>query len=951
MNRNRNGWTRRIGARCIVGGTLLLAAVLMTGCPDKRPPGPVKDFAAIAGDAQVALSWTNPNDGDYNHTTIVRKEASAPTALSDGVLIYIGAGTAVTDTGPVNGTEYFYSAWAFDDRGNQSDVAIAGGVIPTAASAAAGVLEELADLGDDVAGAPEIPGEQQAAMEEALDDADSKYRGGDACGAGISLQGFLGIAQEVRTGAAVEVAEELYNRGRMLRYEMLANDLQKADCPEADRIGQEADAEASEESTERVLALAEFGEPKVATVKENEETFTELALPGSDPRTGVPGEPAVPMISRLIAVPLGAELDFDMSYELAETIHLNLTPVQAEPVDQVDDPFANQPFVKNEDRYATDALYPSDENVAVVQFLGEMRDLRMYLLTVAGGQYNPVSDELHLFKNLSVDVSFIRGSGGFITENTSHAFDDLTKSSLPAVINRNSVLQGIRPGFQWEIPGEEMMIITTPTLREAADTLATWKTSKGILTHVFEAMDVDGPGPDSASGIDTMIENRYDTALVRPSYILLLGDSEVIPTFYPAAEDLDTYGNPGAGTWTIGSDWQYAVLGDPATDMVPDFAVGRIPVDTLAQANTVVNKIIAYEQTPPDNTAFYANAAIAAQFQCCRYDITSKGYDMRTFIEVSEFARNALTAAGKSVDRIYTETVSGYYSGDTTPRRYYDGGSLPAAIGPGYAWDGTTSDVVDAYNAGRFLFIHRDHGAPSGWSHPGFYTSNADDLTNGSLLPVVYSVNCSSGLWDNETAPGAIGTTSGGVYLAEALLRDAEGGAIGVLGDTRNSPSWANSALLRGFIDATWPTAIGSFGDATVKRRLGDILNHGKLYLWTQIGMFEINNTKARDELRMWHVIGDPSLEMWTRYPYLTILPEAMSSILMDTAIQVTYAQEGAEITAFEIQPNLGAVPIGRGTVKGGQALLTYVNEPYGKYPIEYYASLENSISRKLESK
>jgi hypothetical protein len=917
--------------------------------PDSTPPGAVSDFEAVAGDAQVALTWTNPMDTDFDHVAITRKEDAAPTSASDGVSVYDGAGTAATDTAVINGTEYFYAAWAYDTSGNRSEVATTAGVIPTSSSASPDILEDLGALIEDIRAIPPdgIPPDGLGAMGDALEDAEFQYRVGDPCGAGLSLLDYLGLAQSVRSGAAAPLAELLYNRGRMLRFVMLAGNPLADGCPGAERIGAEAEAEAREESEEGFLAGVQFGEPKVRTVRANGETFTELFLPGADPRTGQPGAPGVPMISRLFAVPIGAEASFDVTCALAETVHLNLMPVQAEPVDQGDDPFAGQPFVKNEQLYSTDALYPPQ--VAAVQYLGDMRELRIFMATVAAGQYNPVSDELLLFKDLELGVTFSGGEGGFLRENTAHAFDNGTLFGLGTILNRGSCMRKILPPDAWRQFGEELMIITTPALRPAADTLAAWKNEKGLVTRVYEAMDVDGPGPDSAQGIDIMIHNRYAAACVRPSYVLLLGDAELIPTFYPDAEALTPYGAPGAGTLTIGSDWQYAVYGDPDTDMIPDFAVGRIPVDTLEQANIVVNKIIAYEQTPPESPAFYANAAIAAQFQCCRYDIDEDGYDMRTFIESSEFARNALAGAGKSVQRIYTRTWSGYYSGDSTPRRYYDGALLPAAIGPGYDWAGTTADIVDAFNAGRFLFIHRDHGEPTGWCHPRFYLYDADDLVNGNLLPVVYSVNCASGLWDNETAPGAIGTSTTGVYLAEALLRDPDGGAIGILGDTRNSPSWANSALLRGFLDATWPSAIGTFGGSTPKRRLGDILNHGKLYLWTQIGAFEIDNAKARDELRMWHVIGDPTLEMWSRSPFLILLPDTIRAEMLALSALVQYSQDGATITAVEIRPEEGRAPIARGTVRDGEANMPYVNAPYGKFPIEYYVSYENAVCKRVE--
>ena len=84
--------------------------------------------------------------------------------------------------------------------------------------------------------------------------------------------------------------------------------------------------------------------------------------------------------------------------------------------------------------------------------------------------------------------------------------------------------------------------------------------------------------PDDVSGL----EQRYDDCLTRPSYVLLLGDSEYVPTFV-----VNTSGSP-----TTGSDYQYA--NDPSffLDVFPDFGVARMPVDTLTQANTVVDKTI-----------------------------------------------------------------------------------------------------------------------------------------------------------------------------------------------------------------------------------------------------------------------------------------------------------------------------------------------------------------------
>ncbi len=468
--------------------------------------------------------------------------------------------------------------------------------------------------------------------------------------------------------------------------------------------------------------------------------------------------------------------------------------------------------------------------------------------------------------------------------------------------------------------------------------------------------DGSGPGPDSNSQIDDFIENQYKTCKVRPSYILLLGDAEFVPTFYV----------PTAGSLTTGSDYRYAIYPQFILDLLPDFALGRIPVDTLVQADTVVDKIISYEKSPPLDLSFYNSAAFASQFQCCQKDELGNplsgmpGTDQRTFAEVSEFARNMLLGQGYNVDRIYTKTVDGgnsaatpkpipAYLGDSTPRRWFDTTSLPTDLAPGsgFAWNGETGDVTDAINDGRFLVLHRDHGWPHGWGDPYFDSSHVDSLTNGSLQPVVYSVNCASGLFDNETASGDYKTTNDDVYFAERLLRKADGGAIGILGDTRNSPSWPNTALTKGFFDATWPGTVTDFGGGEKQKRLGDILNHGKLYMLGQITVpaAGVDSFAAFDELYLWHVIGDPTLEMRIKSPFT--LTKAYTIENVGNNINISYSENGSNLTVYQ-NTQAGIVPLGRGDVVNGQSVINIFNPINPQYPIEVSASKEDGISQLL---
>lgn len=112
---------------------------VFTTLTDVTAPTNVSSLHAVAGDTTASLTWVNPMESDVAGITIVRKVGGFPTGPMDGVQIYTGIGTAVTDSGLINGTTYFYGAYAFDTHGNVASGALAsalpfGGNPPTPTS-------------------------------------------------------------------------------------------------------------------------------------------------------------------------------------------------------------------------------------------------------------------------------------------------------------------------------------------------------------------------------------------------------------------------------------------------------------------------------------------------------------------------------------------------------------------------------------------------------------------------------------------------------------------------------------------------------------------------------------------------------------------------------------------------------------------------------------------------
>lgn len=121
------------------------------------------NFSGKAGNAQVTLTWTDPKDkyatpeGEtaqdpdqlvsvWEYTQIIRKTGSQPTGPHDGELVVSSsvrdqyATTGFVDTGLVNGTLYYYAAYAYNTDGVASE-----GAFTSATPIAGTPLSQLAD--------------------------------------------------------------------------------------------------------------------------------------------------------------------------------------------------------------------------------------------------------------------------------------------------------------------------------------------------------------------------------------------------------------------------------------------------------------------------------------------------------------------------------------------------------------------------------------------------------------------------------------------------------------------------------------------------------------------------------------------------------------------------------------------------------------------------------------
>ncbi len=565
------------------------------------------------------------------------------------------------------------------------------------------------------------------------------------------------------------------------------------------------------------------------------------------------GKPNIPVIISKISIPNGME-PFIKIIQGKPIIfdNIDLSPVQ-EPLMDCE---CERKYRYDSVVYKTNKFYPG--KLAECEKVKNKRGYKFSDLYMYPYQYNPVKKRLVVYPEMSVAVEF-KGSHqaikktlknqkveDFIRYQTINGqkvlqyelFGEISGDDVLYDVNKDDVSQtNLKSTSLSSTGGCEYLIITHDDFESAADTLATWKESLGIETTVVTTSDISSTyDADSdvkrRDGIEDYIDNAYNNWNPCPEYLLLFGDVEFIPTYIIGSD---------------ATDIAYADINDPLDYAADIPGYGRLPIDTESEASTIVDRIIDYESTNKGNS-FYNNVLGAAYFQDKEYwEITCDGTATRGYAETMEDIRNFMeNGLSLNFTSVYTAQDCGITPTDwlwSCGNSYRAPSTWCTSVEPeDLDWSGTTADIADAIEDGCFLVMHRDHGAYNGWGEPHFRSNDVLTLDNGSLRPVVWSINCQTGRFDYASDE----------CFAEYWITHPTGGAAGVIAATRNTWSFSNERLIKGLVDAVWPT-FDYEGSNDPIYRLGDILDHGK----------NIVNSDAKS--RRYHYIGDPTMRI---FPY-----------------------------------------------------------------------------------
>ena len=166
---------------------------------------------------------------------------------------------------------------------------------------------------------------------------------------------------------------------------------------------------------------------------------------------------------------------------------------------------------------------------------------------------------------------------------------DKVKSPAALVVNE--------PSNWYQSSGYDMVIVSHRDFMTSLDPLKALRESQGLsvaLVNVEDIYDEFNFGAKSPQAIKDFLEYARDHWATAPRFVLLVGDATFDPRNFQAMGDYDFVPTKLLDTTrleTASDDW----FVDFNEDRLPEMAIGRLPVRTPDGADTVVNKIVAYE--------------------------------------------------------------------------------------------------------------------------------------------------------------------------------------------------------------------------------------------------------------------------------------------------------------------------------------------------------------------
>lgn len=450
---------------------------------------------------------------------------------------------------------------------------------------------------------------------------------------------------------------------------------------------------------------------------------------------------------------------------------------------------------------------------------------------------------------------------GWVTTQTSDYFlftesQFRTPVSLAVVSNQDIRSQAV----------PDLLIVTPVAWREQAERLATFRRDHDQLSVLVvttpQVFNEFGSGQPDPTAIRDMARYFYQRQPAKFRYLLLFGDATfnyrniggfISPTqsanmvpVYESRESLhpvlsyssdDYFGFMGAdeGEWPEDANGDYKM----------DIGVGRLPVKSVDEAGTVVDKLIRYSADP----------TLSGDWQARIMFIADDG-DYNIHQQDANQLANSVekNAPAYRPQRVFL---------DDYPQENISGAQKAPVV----------NQLIDQSIAdGQLIINYSGHGGTLVLADEQIVTLKDILSWKNRRLPLFVTATCQFGRYDDPSI------TSG----AELTLLSRTGGAVGLLTTTR--PVYANTNLLlnQAFYNTVFTPVNGEMP------RLGDVMQNTK------------NNSLSGPVNRNFALLGDPSMRL--AYPQAkAVLTQVNGKAVANTRPDTLRALQTVELSG-EIQ-------------------------------------------------
>jgi hypothetical protein len=278
----------------------------------------------------------------------------------------------------------------------------------------------------------------------------------------------------------------------------------------------------------------------------------------------------------------------------------------------------------------------------------------------------------------------------------------------------------------------DYLVIAPRALLQAAGPLVERRRGQGLSSRAVAIEEIAsefGHAQASAEAIKEFLSYAYHSwRAPSPRYVLLLGDATYDPRHFQAtswASPLPALWVKTSYLWTVSDQALAAVNGE---DLLPDLAIGRLPATTVEEAERLVGKLLAWEES---GEGLSGKAVFVADDPDAGGDFEADVEDVR---------------------------VSFLGDRETTTLKVRELGSDARAA------------IVDSFDEGASLMSYVGHGGPAVWASENVLSSwDALSLRAQSRQPFLLTMNCLNGYF---VAPNVDA-------LPEAFLKAEGRGVVG----------------------------------------------------------------------------------------------------------------------------------------------------------------------------